>query len=114
MRYAGLLLLILPTLATAAQPRDLWSFAWDPHPQAALIDHFDLEICLPTADCTVAHIPGGTTTKVSDIVIADTPPGAGTAVLRACPKTGACSANSNTVVLDRSAPLPPTQPQFNP
>lgn len=99
-------------VSDAASIRTDWAFAWDPHPQAAVIDHFDLEICIPTAGCTITHIPGGTTTQVRNVIVSAIPPGDGTAVLRACTAKNECSANSNIVTLDRSAPLPPTHPQI--
>jgi hypothetical protein len=102
-----MILCLLPTLAAAAQPRVLWSFAWDSHPQAALVEYFELELCLP-AGCTIARIPGGSATTVRDIRIPPTVAGNGTAVLRACAAALGCSGNSNTVTIDRTPPLPPT------
>lgn len=102
-----MILCLLPSLAAAAQPRVLWSFAWNPHPQAAIVEYFELEICLPTG-CAITRIPEGSVTTVRDVRIPPTVTGNGTAVLRACAAALGCSGNSNLVEIDRSPPLPPT------
>lgn len=98
---------LLPALALAAQPRERWGFAWDPHPQAALVEYFELEICL-SSGCAITRIPGGTATTIRDVRIPPTVSGNGTAVLRACAAALGSSGNSNTVMIDRTPPLPPT------
>lgn len=101
------ILLFLSLAARAAQPRERWSFAWDPYPQAAQVGYYELEICL-SSGCSIQKIVGGFTFVVRDVFVDPKTSGDGTAVLRACRPTGECSGNSNTVVLDRVPPLPPT------
>lgn len=112
MKTTTLLLISLALPSHAASVREYWGFAWDAHPQATQIDHFDLEICLPS-QCLLTRINGGTTTTVQDVRIAPDLPGNGTAVLRACTATGACSGNSNPVPIDRTPPPPPIQAQWH-
>lgn len=106
-RPLALALGLLPALATAAQPRERWSFAWDAHPQAAEVGYFVLDIRLP-GKLIRQRISGGTATAVRDVLVPASIPGEGVAVLRACRPTGECSADSNAVALDRTPPQPPT------
>ncbi|MER2529291.1 MAG: hypothetical protein ABTR07_15310 [Candidatus Competibacter denitrificans] len=107
MKIIALLLISIALPSLAASVREHWGFAWDAYPQAALVDHFDLEICLP-GQCLLTRINGGTTTTVRDIRIPPELPGNGQAVLRACTATGGCSGNSNAVFVDRTPPPAPT------
>ncbi len=83
-----------------------WSFAWDPHPEAAKVAYFELEICVGGA-CKTTEIPGGTATGARDIAVDPALQGDGTAVARACDARRTCSADSNTVALDRTPPQAP-------
>lgn len=111
-RAACLVACLLPALATAAQPRERWSLAWDLHPQAAEVGYFVLDIRLPGRTLQT-RIDGGTQTEVRDVYVDPALQGDGTAVLRACRPNGECSADSNAVALDRTPPSPPTDLRFD-
>lgn len=100
---------VLP--ARAAAVRTYWNFAWDPHPMAAEIGYFTLVICVGLR-CEVHRLDGGTRTDARNIFVDPTVVGDGTAVVRACTPAGKCSGDSNTVVLDRTAPQPPTAVEY--
>jgi len=93
-------------VAMAAQPRERWSFAWGPYPQAAEVDHFELEINTNTRTWIV-RVAGGNATTVRDVFIDPAIVGNASAVLRACRANNECSANSNRVEIDRTPPSPP-------
>lgn len=102
-----LAVLLAPSLAIAAKVRDRWGFAWNAHPQAAAVGYFEMQIDVPGRRW-IHRIEGGTATEIRAVFVDPTIPGDGIAVLRACRSTGECSGNSNTVVLDRTPPQPPT------
>lgn len=106
MKRLVLISLLLPIAATADQPRARWSFAWDSHPQAAVVDHFELEVMTNTRTWIV-RVVGGTVTMVRDVFIDPALAGNASAVLRACRANNECSANSNRVDIDRTPPRPP-------
>lgn len=97
--------------AQAAQPRAFWHFAWDPHPQAPDVGYFLLRVCV-SLRCWVTRIDGGTDTTARNVYLDPLVVGDGTAVLQACLADGRCSGDSNTVVLDRTAPQPPTAVEY--
>lgn len=101
-----LLTLANAEVALAAQSRERWSFAWNPHPQAAEVDHFDLEITT-NARIWIVRVAGGTATTVRDVLIDPAIAGNASAVLRACRANNECSANSNRVEIDRTPPRSP-------
>lgn len=101
-----ILALLLPIAAMAAQPRERWSFAWDPHSQASEVDHFELEINTNTRTWIVL-VAGGNATTVRDVFIDPALAGNASAVLRACRANNECSANSNRAEIDRTPPSPP-------
>lgn len=101
-----ILALLLPIAAMAAQPRERWSFAWDPHSQASEVDHFELEITT-NARTWIVRVAGGNATMVRDVFIDPALAGNASAVLRACRANNECSANSNRVEIDRTPPSPP-------
>lgn len=106
MARLAMIAMLLPIAAIAAQPRERWSFAWDPHPQASEVDHFELEVMTNTRTWIV-RVVGGTVTMVRDVFIDPTLAGNASAVLRACRANNECSANSNRVEIDRTPPSPP-------
>jgi hypothetical protein len=106
-RALSLLLFLIPALAMAAKPRERWGFAWNPHPQAAEVGYFELQIDVP-GKRYIIRINGGIATETRGVLLPAAIPGDGIAVLRACRPTGECSGNSNAVFLDRTAPQPPT------
>lgn len=100
-----ILALLLPIAAMAAQPRERWAFEWDPHQQAAEIDHFELEIMTNTRTWIVRM--GGNATTVRDVFIDPALAGNASAVLRACRANNECSTDSNRAEIDRTPPSPP-------
>lgn len=106
MKRLVLIALLSPMVAMGAQPRDRWAFAWDPHPQASEVDHFELEINANTRTWIV-RVVGGNVTTVRDVFIDPALAGNASAVLRACRANNECSANSNRAEIDRTPPSPP-------
>lgn len=105
VRPLAMALCLVPALATAAQPRERWSFAWDAHPQATQVSYFVLQIDVQSQRW-LYRIPSGTATTVRDIAIDPAIVGDGSAVLRACTAADVCSADSNRLVIDRTPPQP--------
>lgn len=106
------LIAIMPAVAMCEKLRDRWSFSWDHHLQASEISRFELEIKFSSSSIKLP-IDGGSTTAITDVLIDEEFRGDGIAVLRACRSNGECSPDSNSVIVDRSAPLPATNLSFS-
>lgn len=101
------MLLCVPLLSYSGKVRESWKLAWDPHPQSAEVDHFILYVSKDSALYKTVRIVGGTKTTVDNVIIPTTETGTFTAVLRACRANEECSADSNRVTFDRTAPNAP-------
>ena len=91
----------------AEQLRTVWGFSWDTYSKPETAAYFILQVDRDSEVLATYKIDGGTSTEVSNVIVPSDVTGTITAVVRACDSAGKCSANSNRVVLDRTAPDAP-------
>ena len=108
MRWVFLIIaLFIFQSSHAVQLKTTWGFSWDAYPTPEAISYFILQIDSDSEILATYKIDGGTSTKISNVIVPSDVTGTITAVIRACNLAGMCSANSNRVTLDRTAPDAP-------
>jgi len=103
------LLAALGTTANAAKLQNRVSVRWGPYQDAARATHYVLSCCSPTG-CETLQIDGGSAIAAT-MTLKATVPGDASCSLVACDAAG-CSAPSNTVKMDRTAPARPGSIQY--